>query len=82
MTTLKIDTNSTFDLDITLRESDKYSGLAFLQFEKNYGEGQSHGSSQMFLTPEQLDTIGRFLIDQASKIQAEQEIRARHQPIL
>jgi hypothetical protein len=75
MASLKIDVDSTFDVDVTVRESDKYSKLVFVKFEKNFAPENMHSCSEMFLTPMQLELLGRFLIRQADEIHTAQEIR-------
>jgi len=74
MTTKIIHTDSTFTLDVTVHESDKYTGAVYLKFEQEYAD-KILGCNEMFMTPLQLDSIGRFLVNQANEIQAEQTAR-------
>ena len=76
MAQLRIPVNNTFDIDVEVRESDKYSEQVYLKFERRMKDSDSPRScDKLFLSPEELHELGRFLISQASSIQAEQEIR-------
>lgn len=75
MSTLKIDIDSTFDLDITVQESDKFSELIYVKFERNYRADNVYGCDELFMTASQLDSLGRFLIRQANEIQLSQDSR-------
>ena len=77
MATLKLDIDSTFDVDVTVRESDKYSQLAFVKFEKNFHPEGIHACNELFLTPTQLDLLGRFFIRQADEMQSIQSLRKK-----
>jgi len=77
MATLKINVDSTFDVDVTVRESDKYSQLAFVKFEKNFRPEHIHACNELFLTPTQLELLGRFFIRQADAMQTAQSIRKK-----
>lgn len=76
MTKLTFGDDTTFDLEISVDESDKYSKLVRVQFDKNHGVGKIHGCSEIFLTTDQLETLGRFLIRQADDVRASQEARS------
>ena len=78
MTKLTFGDDTTFDLEISVSESDSYSKLIRVQIDKNHGVGKIHGSSEMFLTADQLETLGRFLIRQADDVRSSQEIRSNH----
>ena len=75
MATLKIDVDSTFDVDVTVRESDGYSQFAFVKFEKNFRPGHIHPCSELYLTPAQLELLGQYLIRQAEEILTAQTAR-------
>ena len=75
MALLKLNVDSTFDVDVTVRESDEYSKLAFVKFEKNFRPEHVHACNEIFMSPTQLELLGRFLIRQADEIRTAQEIR-------
>jgi hypothetical protein len=77
MAKLSIDVNSTFQVDVTVRESDKYSGLVYVKMERFYRPESIHGCNELFLTPSQLENLGNFLVRQAREIRTEQEITVR-----
>jgi len=73
MSQLRIDANDMFTIDITVRESDPYTKAVFVKFERNYLPESRQGCDEMFLTTDQLESLGRFLCRQADEIR-----RARH----
>jgi len=75
MATQIIHANEMFTIDVTVRESDMYTKAAYLKFERNYRPDSIHGCDEMFLTPTQLELIGRFLIRQADEIRTAQAFR-------
>jgi len=75
MATMQLHTNPNFSLDVTVRESDKYSEAVYLKFEHYISPENIRGVNQMFMTPTQLELIGRFLIRQADEIRTEQAVR-------
>lgn len=79
MASLKIDVDSTFYVDVTVRESDKYSKLAFVKFEKNFSADRIHSCDEMFLNPLQLELLGRFLVRQADEIRTAQAVRSQEE---
>lgn len=77
MAILQIKTNEDSAINIIVRESDPYSESVFLKFERHY-DVNSHRISEMFMTPSQMDLLGRFLIREAAEIkliQADREMR-------
>lgn len=77
MASLKIDVDSTFDVDVTVRESDKYSKLVLVKLEKNFAPESVHACNELFLTPTQLELLGRFLVRQADEIRTAQAVRSQ-----
>jgi hypothetical protein len=75
MATLHINTTEQFSVDATVRESDKYSEDIFVKFTRGYSADDNTGCSEMFLTPNQLENLGRFFIRQADEIRTAQEVR-------
>jgi hypothetical protein len=74
MSLVQIRSNPNFTFDVVVRESDKYSESVYLKFERNT-DGDIQGCDEVFMTPAQLDQLGRFLIRQASEIISIQENR-------
>jgi len=75
MALLKLETGSTFDIDVTVRESDEYSKSVFVKFERNYRPDSIHSCNDMFLSPVQLELLGKFLVRQADEIRTAQAVR-------
>ena len=76
MAQLRIYANNTFDIDVNVRESDKYSEQVYVKFERRMKDSDSpRGCDTMYFTPDQLEKLGRFLIHQAEVIDAIQEVR-------
>lgn len=75
MTTMQIKSHEMFSVDVTARESDEYSKLAFLKIELNYHPEKVRGTNELFLTTEQLRDLGRFLITEAMIIEEQQRKR-------
>ena len=75
MSKLIIDSNSMFNIEVTARESDKYTESVYVKFERNYVPEKIRGVDELFLTTHQLENLGRFFIQQATEIRAEQKFR-------
>lgn len=75
MATLQINSHSLFDTSVIIRESDKYSQLAYLKFIRSYDSEDKTPCSDMFLTVTELHDLGKFLIAQATMIQNAQDSR-------
>lgn len=76
MTTFRIDSNDTFSTEVTVRESDPYTGAAYVRFDRHYIPEEVRGCSEMFMTPVELRNLGHFLVESAKMIEAEQKARA------
>lgn len=77
MAILNLHTNSNFTLDVSVRESDRYSEQVYLKFEHCISPENIRGVNQMFMTPSQLELLGKFLIRQANEIRTDQAVRTR-----
>lgn len=75
MSQLKINANEMFTIDVTVRESDEYTSSVFVKIERQYRPDSIHGCNEFFLTPAQLDVLGRFFIKQADEIRTAQAHR-------
>ncbi len=67
MTTLAIVVNEDVTFNIVTRESDSYSKTAYVSFTRS-DSGDSRKCDELFLTPDHLEQLGRFLIKQADTI--------------
>ena len=70
-----INANSSFTIEVNVRESDKYTESVYVKFERNYVPENVQGVSEMFFTPDQLEDLGMFLVNQANSIRTEQANR-------
>ncbi len=71
MTSFRIDSNETFSTEVTVRESDKYTRAAYVKFERHYIPEEIRGVNEMFMTPQELEQLGFFLIAQADKMRSQ-----------
>lgn len=72
MAQLRINANDTFTIDVTVRESDEYTESVYVRIDRHMVPEEIRGCNEMFLTPSQIDQLGRFLIRQADEIQTAQ----------
>ncbi len=77
MATLRINSNDTFSIDITVRESDKYTESVYVRVDRYYAPEDVSGCNEFFLKSSELDRLGRFLILQAEEINQTQVNRGR-----
>lgn len=77
MSILNLDTNPGNTIAVTVRESDTYTETAYVSFERQSFQNSTRGCDEMFLTPTQLETMGRFFIRQADEIRTAQSIRSK-----
>lgn len=75
MSTLQLYTSKQAAVNAEVRESDKYSESIFVKFTRTQSPDDNSGCSEMFLTPSQLENLGRFLVKQADEIRTAQQIR-------
>lgn len=73
--TMMINTNNSFTVDVTIADGNKYDNAVQVRFAHNFGAGKVHRTDEIFLTPIQLDLLGRFLIRQANELQMAQSQR-------
>jgi hypothetical protein len=77
MATMSLNVNPAFTLDVMVRESDKYSGAVYMTTKHYVNKDTVRGVHEMFMTPDQLELFGNFLIRQAKEIQQEQKSRTK-----
>jgi hypothetical protein len=68
MTTFRIDSNETFRTEVTVRQSDPYTRAAYVKFDRHYIPEEIRGCNEMFMTPDELERLGMFLVEQAKVI--------------
>lgn len=73
MATQTLRLNETLTLDVTVGTPNRFSDEVHIKMEHNFGHGNVQGTNEAFLSPSQLDLLGRFLIRQAEDIRLEQE---------
>lgn len=75
MAILSLPVNNSFSLNVTVRESDIHTEAVYVKTEHYVSENTIRGASEMFMTPAQLDELGRFYIREAENIKREQFYR-------
>ncbi len=70
-----IKANDMFTVDVSVSGADGYSDSVRVKFEHNFGFGKVHRTDEIFLTPIQLDLLGRFLIRQADELNTALEMK-------
>jgi hypothetical protein len=68
MSTLEIDVKSTFTVKVSVQGPDKYTGLAPVKFTRQFSADSIHGANELFLTPEQVEEMGMFLVEEARRM--------------
>lgn len=72
MATHKIDNTS---LTVHVKESDEHTMLTHVKIERNIEPENIQSSVDMFLTVEQLDSLGKFILNQADGIRCDRHLR-------
>lgn len=75
MSEFNIDITKTESISFAARESDTYSNLIVLDIKRELDSVMIGGTSEMYLTPTQMDLLGRFLIRTAESVREEQKNR-------
>jgi len=75
MEMFRISTGKDFSIEVSVRESDKYTEAAYVKIARLHELADVSGTIEMFMTPAQLDLLGRFLIRQAEELSTAQKIR-------
>lgn len=68
MATLILQANNTFTIDVSVSGDDGYSDAVQVKIENNFGDDKVHGTDELFLTPNHMELLGRFLIRQADEL--------------
>ena len=68
MSKLELNVNEMFALTAEARKSDDYSDSVFVKLTRNYKNGTVMPCNDMFLTPTQLELLGRYFIRAAEEI--------------
>jgi hypothetical protein len=76
MTTLRVNSDALNPVEVTVRESDAITKSVFIEITRRSESEGYRACNEMFVTPEQLDLLGRFLIRQADEIRTAQAMRA------
>lgn len=75
MAQLRINANESFTIDVTVRESDEYTEAIYIRLDRHYVPEEIYGCNELFLTPNQVEQLGQFLIRQADEIRRVQNYR-------
>jgi len=75
MTTHIINQTDMFTTSVTIRESDKYSQSAYVKFTRGYGDNDTTGCNEMFLSVSQLDSLADTFRIEAERIRSQQDTR-------
>jgi hypothetical protein len=73
MATLNLNKN---EIEVTVRESDEYTESVYVRLDRLFPK-ERRGCNEMFLTPSDLEFLGRFLVRQADEIRTAQEFRKK-----
>lgn len=68
MSKLELNVNEMFALTAEARKSDDYSDNVFIKLTRNYKNGTVMPCGDMFLTPTQLELLGKYFIRQADEV--------------
>lgn len=71
MAKLRINGNGSLVTEVTVKESDTYSDFAYIRFDRSIVPENIRGCNEMFITPDQLELLGRFFVRQAEEIRQE-----------
>lgn len=74
MAKLSLDTNPLFSTNITVEGIDADVDSVYVRFQHAYLSGKEKRCDEMFLTPIQLELVGRFLVRQAIELQQKQKM--------
>lgn len=56
--------------------NDGYLDAVQVKFENNFGDGKVHGTDELFLTPNHMELLGKFLIRQADELRTARAMKA------
>lgn len=68
MTILRIKPDNTFEINVTIDLPDEFSKKIHVKFEHHLIPEDYRGCNELFLTVDELDKLGRFLLRQADEI--------------
>ena len=68
MATLILQANKTFTIDVFVSEDNGYTDSVLVKIEQNFGNNEVNRTTEVFLTPNHMELLGRFLIRQADEL--------------
>lgn len=68
MAKLELKVNDTHCLGVEVKKSDEYTGDVFVKFTRDYFNGTSLQCSDMFMSPVQLELLGKYLIRKSQEL--------------
>lgn len=75
MAVYRIEQAGSLVTDISVRESDEYSEMVYMNIERHIVPENVRGTNEVYMTPVQLEQLGRFLMKQAEEIRTAQAVR-------
>lgn len=72
MNTLKLESNDTFSTEISVKESDPYTKMVYVKFDRVYVPEEIRGCDEMFLSLDEVESMGKFFLDCAKSIRFNQ----------
>ena len=75
MTTLTLNTNPSFSIDVSVRESDHYTEMVLLKIDRHFDDNRISSRSEMYMTTGEIKELGNFLITQAEHVESIQYSR-------
>lgn len=72
MAVYRIEQAGSLVTDISVRESDTYSGMVYINIERHIVPENVRGTNEVYMTTVQLEQLGRFLMKQADEIRTAQ----------
>lgn len=73
--TMIINPNAMSTIDVTVGDANKYDNAVQIKIARNFGNGRIHGTDELFLTPIQMELLGRFLVRQADELRSAQAFK-------
>ena len=61
--------------DFSVCESDEYSKQVYMKIDRHVVPENIRGTHEIFMSPDQLEKLGRFLLKQADEIRTAQSVR-------
>lgn len=67
-TSMIIRPNSMSSIEVSIGNVNKYDAAVQVKFTRKFDNGSAHGTDEMYMTATQLESLGKFLIQQAKEL--------------